>query len=840
MDHLPYPESPRPALRVPFLCRESAEYDRRGFLDYPKRSGWESFDGSQKWYHCATEEAARRAQLWLYFGLLSEFLGKHVDKTRLYRSVKTGQRTVELVIDSTALPKLIQKWSWDSPRTLAPNELLREAEKQCNLLNREQEPARSVAFSINVLINSIRTHLRNYWEGQKHTNHKKKDELECIICCCRDVESCPGENDDLLRDLMLRKAWCPSQIPAILNNYSYAASYYLACLPRRGHAMNHSNCLTERCLAANVIEGEYQTPHTCRYDEESLRRLRSDGVPYLPFLNYDRWHYETAEDPCILCKFVEVDINKVVEIIASGGIPLIRINYAADHDVELEVVRATPDTVFVAISHVWSGGLGNYSNKNGLQSCVLTLLKRMFTLGYFDEDSDPIPEFFKRRRGDDIPNYRRDGLLIWMDTLCIPVENCLKHFRRLAIDKMAQVYATAASIVIIDAELRIIRKNLRTNQSLFAHIFASSWMTRSWTFQEATFAQKWYVLFADGLYEPLRRISDIDQMIDQRINKRTLDDDTQVTRELSSWFRKMPSYTLDRADPRTHFNDYNKTSHEFFALVWNNLRGRSTTKLVDVYRIFAIMLGLRPSEIVSLRGKRIDGESSESHDFLANERMMKAILISQPTLPLSLLFNDGPRARDRSGRVHWVPVEIGGAVSMLPSPAMFQFKDEDGDISICFDSSDVSIYLIAENYPLSTMCMLIIDDEGPETIWVELRLDGCTANIDHNSDLCVVMNTISASQSTLQTLAPFHPGALFTIRGSKEQIGSIEDAKPSAYYMQHLTYICPVRGYNFKPRAWSRQDIASIRASKWPHARRSKELFCVGSGKLDHVPSLPR
>ncbi|GFG19490.1 hypothetical protein IFM5058_10142 [Aspergillus udagawae] len=414
--------------------------------------------------------------------------------------LKTGRGTVELVIDSTALPKLIQKWSWDSSRTLAPNELLGEAEKQCNLLNREQEPARSVAFSINVLINSIRTHLRNYWEGQKHTNHKKQDELECIICCCRDVESCPGENDDLLRDLMLRKAWCPSQIPAILNNYSYAASYYLACLPRRGHTMNHSNCLTERCLAANVIEGEYQTPHTCRYDEESLRRLR----------------------------FVEVDINKVVEIIASGGIPLIRINYAADHDVELEVVRATPDTVFVALSHVWSGGLGNYSNKNGLQSCVLTLLNRMFTLGYFDEDKDPIPEFFKRRRGDDIPNYRRDGLLIWMDTLCIPVENCLKHFRRLAIDKMAQVYATVASIVIIDAELRIIRKDLRTNQLLFAHIFASSWMTRSWTFQEATFAQKWYVLFADGLYEPFRRISDIDRMIDQRINKGTLDDGRSI------------------------------------------------------------------------------------------------------------------------------------------------------------------------------------------------------------------------------------------------------------------------------------------------------------------------
>jgi hypothetical protein len=223
--------------------------------------------------------------------------------------------------------------------------------------------------------------------------------------------------------------------------------------------MNHSNCLTERCLAANVIKGEYQTPHTCRYDEESLRRLRSDGVPYLPFLNYDRWHYETAEDRCILCKFIKVDINKVVEIIASGGIPLIRISYAADHDVELEVLRATPDTVFVAISHVWSGGLGNYSNKNGLQSCVLTLLKRMFTLGYFDEDKDPVPELFKRRRGDDIPNYCRDGLFIWMDTLCIPVENCLKHFWRLAIDKMAQVYATAASIVIINAELRTIRKD---------------------------------------------------------------------------------------------------------------------------------------------------------------------------------------------------------------------------------------------------------------------------------------------------------------------------------------------------------------------------------------------
>ena len=101
----------------------------------------------------------------------------------------------------------------------------------------------------------------------------------------------------------------------------------------------------------------------------------------------------------------------------------------------------------------------------------------------------------------------------------------------------------------------------------------------------------------------------------------------------------MPAYTFHEIDPRTRFNDYGKSPHEFFALVWNNLRLRSTSQPDDVLGILAVLLDLKPSEILAFPG----------------EKRMKAILGAQPSLPLSLLYNSGPRTPDEPGRPQWTP-----------------------------------------------------------------------------------------------------------------------------------------------------------------------------------------
>lgn len=84
-----------------------------------------------------------------------------------------------------------------------------------------------------------------------------------------------------------------------------------------------------------------------------------------------------------------------------------------DGTLQAEVTRARPGLEYVAISHVWSGGLGNPS-KNGLPEC----------------------HFFR------------------MDTFCIPVGDTFSGARDKAINLMAEIYGGARAVLVLDPELQ--------------------------------------------------------------------------------------------------------------------------------------------------------------------------------------------------------------------------------------------------------------------------------------------------------------------------------------------------------------------------------------------------
>jgi hypothetical protein len=62
-------------------------------------------------------------------------------------------------------------------------------------------------------------------------------------------------------------------------------------------------------------------------------------------------------------------------IISTGGIPLACVEINKQGEVRLKVTRMTHGTPFVALSHVWSDGLGNPA-ANSLPQCQLLRLQR--------------------------------------------------------------------------------------------------------------------------------------------------------------------------------------------------------------------------------------------------------------------------------------------------------------------------------------------------------------------------------------------------------------------------------------------------------------------------------
>lgn len=115
-------------------------------------------------------------------------------------------------------------------------------------------------------------------------------------------------------------------------------------------------------------------------------------------------------------------LTDIKDCIRSGSIRLLRLRTSGKGKYGIEVVKATFETRYVVVSHVWTGGLGN-PNANELHECQLQKvaasgkqIRRIIESGRMLS----FPKMFRRI-------YRKlvlgDIDLFWIDTLCIPVRD---------------------------------------------------------------------------------------------------------------------------------------------------------------------------------------------------------------------------------------------------------------------------------------------------------------------------------------------------------------------------------------------------------------------------------
>lgn len=169
--------------------------------------------------------------------------------------------------------------------------------------------------------------------------------------------------------------------------------------------------------------------------------------------------------------------DDLIAILRAGGIPGISETRNGQGEVQYEIVDTT-EREYIAISHVWSHGLGNPS-KNALPLCQIQLL-------------------FKRIRVIASPD-----VVLWIDTISVPIK---PKWKTTAIRKLRDVYGKASKVLVIDRHLQQVNSNW-LEQCL--QLLASEWMQRLWTLQEGRLASELYIQFKDEAVSILE-LSDVD------------------------------------------------------------------------------------------------------------------------------------------------------------------------------------------------------------------------------------------------------------------------------------------------------------------------------------------
>ncbi|OCL05977.1 hypothetical protein AOQ84DRAFT_412145 [Glonium stellatum] len=719
MDHIPTPLDSLPSIEIPVST--IVPYDFQGFVTFPSRHGF----GSERplGEEQSANETASLMQSWLYFGLLAEFFGEPMNVGEF--ACKSREPCTQTLLCSAPLNRLMKSYSPDKARQQL---LLQEACEKLRIFvnspHYRTSPVLEIELSIRVLIHA----LGNYAD-------------------------CPANSQTmhpLIENRLLESGWCPSQVVEIGRYENEVVAYYL-CRLRRPNPYNvsHHGCSKIQCIANN-ISGHYQNRHTHRSNprvDEGHLALNSTVV------NEPSRSNDEESKPC---RFVHVNIQAVQKIIEKGGVPLISIETLSSGGLELRVRAATARDRYIAISHVWSDGLGNPA-LNALPRCQLERLDFYFrnlphpsstsTMSNFSHVHSFASISVDLARMSFIFRRKSRPTLFWMDTLCIPVGDDAKaqELKNRAINQMAFIYSMASQVLILDSALQLSRIGGLQKSELLARINYSGWMGRCWTLQEGALTPFCYFQCADGALNPLAHFPqwlEDEDLMDSSLAKFRLMTLWQATKIFRSfprsiskkwkppsvwgpWFNaqlnvwsvtlsmrrkaKMPTKPcqdiMEEMVYRSMFNTcirylhvsgYSR-SNAFFpertsngnarwiqhlVAVWNLLAKRSTTKSEDVPAIFANLLGFNSYQILKL----------------SPEERLRAILWSCDVLPLSLLYNPGPKMHqgmDHKNR--WVP-SVPSRYLLEEAPLMYFNNDK----SLVFGSKTMTqaskpiIFLIEE------------------------------------------------------------------------------------------------------------------------------------------------
>lgn len=453
MDHLPKITNSTENPPVQCLCTIDESFNPY-VIGYPEQKGWKLTRGEaiirEDGVIPTAPEIAAFLQEWLFFGVLSDVLriaNLHVKFEHFVcpSTLKEKERFEDskLVVSTVALRHYIDVW-----QSLEKNaDVTRCRHSQSQVL-----PVLSV----------VENFFRNHFDYARPPMDLDRDLLLSILILAETLKNAamyiwrlpPREyplravgffrRENLLETRMLEAGRCKSEVTMLHELLDNTGLYIAASIPwPKTHLQRaHDGCTKTECFAFQVDDEDYKTTHA-----------------------------NDCADP-ETCPSVSVATEKAATTLENGKIPLVKVNVTDEghENIELEVSFDKP---YVAISHVWSHGLGNV-DRNALPHCQLLRLRRIASDLWRLRDANTNSE--------DIP-------YIWIDTLCIPRGKEFLPYRKLAIIKLAETFSQATKVLALDAELcqspvDCFRAELATR------VLCSGWMRRLWTLQESVMTEK--------------------------------------------------------------------------------------------------------------------------------------------------------------------------------------------------------------------------------------------------------------------------------------------------------------------------------------------------------------
>lgn len=645
-------------------------------------------------------------QSWLFFGLLAEYLGHTPELTQLSALRCIKGRTIRCVcIDEIARSRFTDEFRG----RLADKELdfgakISIAEIQIKALEcldaAKFSPVPEVAMSVRILIDVLDTLSALSVPGQPYTQRPASSKLGDLL-----TWDCAHPSLQILLHRLKDSGWCPSIIPGLCLKFGYIHLYYMSQI-RRCHplGLNHQNCSGSICNAIVLRTDPFDRPR----------------------------HYRTGCSCCLL----RVPMDKIIATLRQGKTPLVRASRDSSGQLSLDIVPAKSSSRYIAVSHVWSDGLGN-AVENSAFSCQLErIIQSLSRLPYFGEGTISGSWFERFFRNANIPSValprrRMQSYLFWLDILCIPTRSIpginvmdLRNLRRVAVAQIPVVYAGAAQVLILDSEIETLRIGASQMTENVAQILGCNWATRAWTYQEGAHSLKCSIQFSDGVLDPRDDNADnrgMEAFIYQRsypvqlalmVFPPSLDEDQ--TRDIRGLLEKylLRDFTwalylwFPKLDETYQAEYYSGTSAEartmVFIRTWNELQTRSCTDPSDQVTILAMALQLPLREIISI----------PSHERL------KSIIWSLHYIPLSFLLvpHDSEHAQLEQHDL-WVPDGFNGLISDplydLKGGTNLKFSAAKDRIVFPFlkDTIFGDPFLIAISQPLRKVSWLRLDYE---------------------------------------------------------------------------------------------------------------------------------
>ena len=96
---------------------------------------------------------------------------------------------------------------------------------------------------------------------------------------------------------------------------------------------------------------------------------------------------------------------------------------------------------------------------------------------------------------------------IWIDSLCIPIQQKYQYLREKAVQGMKPIYERAKGVLVIDSELVTVHPGI-DDREVGARFYLSGWMSRLWTLQEGAFNRNLFVALGFDISRDVRKFID--------------------------------------------------------------------------------------------------------------------------------------------------------------------------------------------------------------------------------------------------------------------------------------------------------------------------------------------